>query len=553
MDILSLGKEPISSDQPAGSDARYDQVFEELQAEIDKLSIPSASGGTDWKTVDRLSTEILANKSKDLLAASYLAVAQIYTRKFDGFSVGLRVYRDLLENFWEELFPAKKRMRGRIAAIEWWVEKTDAALQQVQPDPLPAEKIEEYRQDIQQIGRLLQEYVDAPPLLRPIERFIENLPYKKEADAEAEAPQPAVQEAGSNAAAGPPPQQAQPRLSQPAQQTAQAPSQTEPRPAVPPEKLVSSLEGEKLFSSSDTERVMRAALQAMRRVADYHYDQDLSNPRSYRWRRIAGWAMILALPPATKGLTGIDAPVNCAAFRDELTGLKSRQNWQALLRTAEERFHGALLWLDLNRFVSDALAGLGDQYQMAHEAVCQETAFFVYRVPGIETMSFSDGTSFCDGETRQWLNTIRPGGGVSAVESVLTAGPEDGGHMAETIKKAQEMAKQKKVREAIVMLQQGLRASYSKREQMLWRLGLTQVLVNAGQTQLAFPHLESLIQDIDTYRLEEWDPDLALKGFKMVWQGFSGQEDESFKGRTTDVLNRIARLDPAEAIVFAKR
>ena len=49
MDIHSLGKEPIQQDQPAGLDVRYEPEFEQLQAEIDKLSMPSASGGTDWK------------------------------------------------------------------------------------------------------------------------------------------------------------------------------------------------------------------------------------------------------------------------------------------------------------------------------------------------------------------------------------------------------------------------------------------------------------------------------------------------------------------------
>ena len=46
MDLLSLGKEPISADQPTGSDVRYEPEFEELQAEIDKMSNPAASGSS---------------------------------------------------------------------------------------------------------------------------------------------------------------------------------------------------------------------------------------------------------------------------------------------------------------------------------------------------------------------------------------------------------------------------------------------------------------------------------------------------------------------------
>jgi type VI secretion system protein VasJ len=66
MEIDSLGKDPIQPDQPAGSDVRYEPEYEQLQAEIDKLSSPSASGGIDWKKVNDLAVSILDKKCKDL-------------------------------------------------------------------------------------------------------------------------------------------------------------------------------------------------------------------------------------------------------------------------------------------------------------------------------------------------------------------------------------------------------------------------------------------------------------------------------------------------------
>ena len=63
MDLLSLGKEPINPDHPGGSDVRYEPEFEELQAEIEKLSFPSADssadGGVDWEKVTVLASAIL--------------------------------------------------------------------------------------------------------------------------------------------------------------------------------------------------------------------------------------------------------------------------------------------------------------------------------------------------------------------------------------------------------------------------------------------------------------------------------------------------------------
>jgi type VI secretion system protein VasJ len=69
--------------------------------------------------------------------------------------------------------------------------------------------------------------------------------------------------------------------------------------------------------------------------------------------------------------------------------------------------------------------------------------------------------------------------------------------------------------------------------------------VKAKKVELALPHLEAILCDIDLYRLEEWDPDLAVKGLRMVWSGFSTQSDESSRERAADVLNRLAKLDPA--------
>jgi len=68
MDLASIGKEPVRTDFPAGSDIRYDPVFEELQAEVDKLSSPMASGALDWSRVETLSSDILAQNRKTSLS-----------------------------------------------------------------------------------------------------------------------------------------------------------------------------------------------------------------------------------------------------------------------------------------------------------------------------------------------------------------------------------------------------------------------------------------------------------------------------------------------------
>ena len=126
MDLWTVGKNPISSEQPAGSDMTYEPEYEELQTALNTLS------SRDWDKVVQLASEILTTKSKDLWAASALGVALIHTHRAEGLAIGLRVYRDLLTDFWNDLYPPKARMRKRIRTIEWWVEKTGAALKSLE-------------------------------------------------------------------------------------------------------------------------------------------------------------------------------------------------------------------------------------------------------------------------------------------------------------------------------------------------------------------------------------------------------------------------------------
>ena len=124
--------------------------------------------------------------------------------------------------------------------------------------------------------------------------------------------------------------------------------------------------------------------------------------------------------------------------------------------------------------------------------------------------------------------------------------------MAEEIQKAQALAKKKKLVEAVESLQQHLHNSSSERDRLLWRLALSQLLVNSKKPGLALPHLGHILRDLDLYRLDKWDPELALSVLKTVLVGFNSQYDQDSKKNATEVLSRIATLDPAEALRLEK-
>ncbi len=510
MNLESLGKEPISQDQPTGSDVRFEPLFEELQTEVGKVSSLSGPGSVDWGKVVKLSSEILAEKSKDLLAASYLAVALTYQRQVEGFAIGLKIYQDLLETFWERLYPTK--MKGRAGAVEWWIEKSQVALSQMKQRALPEDQIQILNERLEKIEEFVSQHLEEPPSFRPIQDQLETLtPPPPEKPKEAPPP---------------PPQEKTVR----------------PEPEVPAA----------ITSGQDAQKALNQGFQRIREAVTFLHQENLSNPQPYRWSRILLWSNVESLPPATNGQTRIMPPP--AQVKNILSELKHKGDYENLIRSAEARLPQFIFWIDLNRYVSEGLAHLGETFQKAKEVVDQETAFLLHRLPGLESLSFSDGTPFADPDTRQWMKEIAFRGGSEEVSptSATLAPPQEKNSIEKEVEEAQTLIKKGRLLEAIQGLQQKLQHSSSQRERLLWRLALSQLLVKNKQAKVALPHLDQIFKEVDFYKLEEYDPELAIQCLKAVWMGFSAQPDQPSKEKASEALQRIAKLDLTEAIRIGK-
>ena len=72
--------------------------------------------------------------------------------------------------------------------------------------------------------------------------------------------------------------------------------------------------------------------------------------------------------------------------------------------------------------------------------------------------------------------------------------------------------------------------------------------MTAKKYQPAIPHLEKILSDIDGFKLEQWDPPMALDGLTTVWKGYAAQTANGYKQRADEVLARIAQMSPVEAV-----
>lgn len=524
MELSLLGKEPIPGSQPTGSDIRYDPEFEELQAEIGKLSSPLGISAMDWQKVVRLSSEILNQKSKDLLVASYLAVALIYTHRTEGWDIGLNIYSDLLNQYWDSLYPGETRMRARLSAMEWWLERTEGALKQLPPDSLSPDQQKWFKEKLEKMDQFLNDHLEEPPSFRPLYGWLESLSIPSEEPIPSEITPQVISE-----------------------------GMKKETPSVETKKLEAEI-SEGISSPIDAQRILNLGFEKIREGATFLWEQDLSNPLAYRLMREALWTSAEELPPSTNGLTRLPPPSD--EVRNILNELKNKGDYESLLKSAEARLAEFIFWIDLNRFVSEALTGMGDSYQKARDVVCQETAYLVYRLPGLEEFSFSDGTPFADPETKEWLKEIGfkaeiPSEFMVPTSSFLTSGQEEN-LIEKEMREGQALIKGGKLLEAVQKLQQRVQQSFSQKERLLWRLALSELLVRTKKSKLALPHLEQILKDIDFFRLEEYDPTLALKSLKVVWFGFNSQSDRTWKEKAGEIFHRIARLDLTEAIRMGK-
>lgn len=128
---------PITGPSPAGAPLRYDRTYD-LIREARREDDPSLPQGewahrlkvADFAQVERLCSEALATRSKDLRIAGWLAEAWARTRGPAGAARGLRLFAALIERFWASAFPSLEDdgEEARASLADWLDDTLSLAL-----------------------------------------------------------------------------------------------------------------------------------------------------------------------------------------------------------------------------------------------------------------------------------------------------------------------------------------------------------------------------------------------------------------------------------------
>jgi type VI secretion system protein VasJ len=517
-------RKPIREDAPAGDDVLYEENFQQLKTEINKIS--SAAGEADYEKIVELARTVLIEQSKDLRAAGYLVVGEARTNGIEGVAEAARALHLLIDEYWEDLYPDPSRMRSRGNALQFvgdrlpdWMDATSFEA----PDREALVCISDALDDIQAFS--MDEMGEHAPslsgLLNDLGDEIDDLPAP-------EPDEPADDEETSETGGDD-------------SETEQA--QSADGPSAP----------ETIASETD-------ATQTVRRAATYYRDESLQSPISYRLIRAVRWGAMQSVPPNEGGTTRFAPPRD--QRREYLEGLLETEEYETLVQEAESSFQGGTfhVWLDLQRLVAAALKALGAQYESAHATVLMEFGIFVERLPEMLTLTFKDGTPFASGLTRDWIETeVQP----------LLEGEDQGGAsgdegQAGTVDAEYEEARRAlgggTLEEALAILEDGAEHDASKKEAFRRQLYVASLCVKGERPRVAQPLLDELASDVREHDLRAWNPALALKVWSNRYQCYDllaeaapDEEAQAFREEAEASFEKICQLEPTKAVSIDAR
>lgn len=613
---------PIPGDNPSGQNLRYAPVYEKIkEARREDADAPQGDWQfvrkvASWNDVVKLAGDALATQSKDLQLAVWLAEALLRREGIKAFSQCLTLLLRMMEQFWDTLYPELEDGDAelRAAPLDWLANRIDEPLRQTpltqsgytfftfkqsrvmgfEADATADAKRQMRKQMIDE-GKVTPEEFDEAALATPAafyqklqqdteecllainalndfcnERFgdfapsfsrcrgvveeigqtIRTLLNKKGVLPQA-APQPEPEAEQIQVAPPPPPVESKP---------AQAPTpavSTPPSPKV--DKTAPSAAGSVGISLEPTDKedaAMRiAAIAKWLRQKDQYNIEPFLMLRGLRWGelRYNGEQIDEQM---------LEAP--SAEIRIELARMNREQKWEELIESAEQAMglpcgRG---WLDLQRYVVNALAERGNWFVEVAKAIRTELRGLLTDLPKLLDMSLADGTPVANPETQDWIRAeVMTATAIvqsTAVETITVISPalseaappkldRSETRADDVFESALESARSGQFNQAIQAVSDQLARERSGRGRFQRRMQLAHLFMASGRPRIAQPILDDLARELERRNLEQWEEGEAIAHpLELLFRCLAAVDGES--DRRAEIYSRICRLAPARAL-----
>jgi type VI secretion system protein VasJ len=475
---VSLLLLPISSDasgSPSGSNCRDSANYQTIASEIDQLARPDFTGTLDWNKIQVQSSEILQKESKDFMVTGWVAASWVELQGLDGIKGGADLLLGMLTQYWDNGFPGLERIRGRRNAIAWWVDRASNFIANGGLQPISQIQYDDLQAVIKELDKTFADKdPDAPSLGDFIQlvRALEVIP-----EAVAASPIAAADVAQVQNPSAP-------------QAIPVAPSMNVTSPLASTDAISTALDSVRPFVGSVSQALLGL---------------DKFNPLVITLNRFSARSSIIELPPANGGATSIPEP----AFSElqMFNAVTSSGNPENIIEFCGGRISQYPYWLDLDYSSAQAYEALGEPAKLMKIAVVNEALNFIRRLEGIETLSFAGKTTpFASPAAQKWLSDclLQSSGGGGALDSLAMAKA-----------KAMESGQGGKSDEVIKSLQAYIDSTRSPRDQFRARIELITFIAGAKKGVDISPLVESLVEECETRKLADWDPELVLAAWNL--------------------------------------
>lgn len=494
---------PLSEHHPTGEDPGYDEDFQRIREEVNKLS------GMDTELICTLAEKLLTTVSKDLRVVTFYLWARLHQEGDTGLAAGLALLAGLLQRFGGQLHP--QRERPRKAALEWLTSSRmlDSLSRYPETDVAVMQRMAGALQLIEQALQTVEE--SARPQWSPLYQALETR---------------LARSGGANS-------------------------------LVPQTSRESNDAGVSTASSVPSMAAItsgRDLLDQARLLAKYLRDQPGGWLAGHHLMKSVRWDTLTQLPPLdSSGRTRLAPPK--PEHRAHLKRLYLQQSWAELLEQADGQFAQGVnhLCLDVQWYLWQALTKQNDN--VVADIISHDLQGLLNRLPGLEHLAFSDGTPFADEVTLNWIQEKvqdnLPGWQGHAVAAVPSASDEVLNLEPEVLQRADSEG----IEAALNWLQ--ARPGFTcHRDRWLMRLLMARVAEQYGKNDMALHLLAELDHSGHSLTLAQWTPErmFEVKARRLKLLRLKAARSEADKTRLQpemeSLLSGLISLDPARAAVL---
>lgn len=449
---------PVSADSVVGQDPGYDDDFQRMRGEVNKLS------GADAELVIQLAEKLLKHSCKDLRVGTYYLWARLHKQGEAGLADGLELLAAMIERYTHQVLPA--RANSRRMALEW----------------LAGSKVLDSLSMFPEVDK------------NDADRIVAALAWLDDALGSWPAEQrPSLGPLYTTLSA---------RLAQYGQIDVSS-----SQPGVHPESS-----GPKTAPALAAIKSARDLLDSGRSLAGYLREQPQGWLAAHRLMMSLRWDTVHQIPAQEpSGNTRLAPPRG--DYRAQLKRLYRQQSWSELLDQVERMFAEGVnhFWLDLQWYLYQALSKQPAPQDSWATVVLRDLGMFLERLPGLEELCWNDGTPLADETTREWIvqqvNGNRFTAGLAEpAAAALTVDADILSLESEALVQADSGG----VEQALAWLA-GKPEVRTGRQRWLLRLLMARVAEQHGNSDLALHLLGELDAAARRQRLVEWEPDLNFE------------------------------------------